>query len=101
MWPPYSIILFNILTIFLISILIYSLQKDLNEKYSGLNDKLSKLPNFNDLDQALAPFVTWPGLEDALKGIRLDFENLQPVTEERVVIELATQTETPVSGGQV
>ncbi|CAL1531314.1 unnamed protein product [Lymnaea stagnalis] len=69
--------------------------KDINDKYAALADKISHLPGFNDLEQYLTQFVTWPGLEDALKGVRQDFENLQPVTEQRVVIELGTQTATP------
>ncbi|XP_005101334.1 glutamine-rich protein 2 isoform X2 [Aplysia californica] len=72
-----------------------ALFKELNDKYNDFNDKISNMPGFDDLEQYVSQFVTWPGLEDALKGIRQDFENLQPITEERVVIELATQTETP------
>lgn len=56
-----------------------------------MNDKFSQLPTPEEFSQ----FVTWPGLEDALRGIRTDFEGLaQP--QERVVIEMSSQTE-PVS----
>ncbi|GFS01243.1 glutamine-rich protein 2 [Elysia marginata] len=68
--------------------------KDLQDKYSTLNDKLSGVASLDDLELLTSQFVTWPGLEDALKGVRADFENLQPISEERVVIELGVQTET-------
>ena len=51
---------------------------------TDLNEKFALLPTPDELSQ----FVTWPGLEDALKGIRDDF---QP--SERVVIEMSSQTE--------
>jgi len=60
--------------------LISHLQKD-------LNDKFSTLPSMDDLSQ----FVTWPGLEDALNGVKKDWESLQ--APERVVIEMSSQTE--------
>jgi hypothetical protein len=42
--------------------------------------------------------VTWAGLEDALQGIRQDWENLQqPTLTERVVIEMSSQTDPVVS----
>uniref|UniRef100_A0A0B6ZLE6 DUF4795 domain-containing protein n=1 Tax=Arion vulgaris TaxID=1028688 RepID=A0A0B6ZLE6_9EUPU len=72
------------------------LYKNMNDKYDGINDKLSNVPNLDDLND----FVTWPGLEDALKGVRQDFESLQPISEEKVVIELGVQTETPEPKGR-
>lgn len=74
-----------------------NLQKELGDKYNGLNNKIASVPSLDDLNQYLSNFVTWPGLEDALKGVRQDFENLQQVREERVVIEHGMQTEPPVS----
>ncbi|XP_052261958.1 glutamine-rich protein 2-like isoform X9 [Dreissena polymorpha] len=57
------------------------------EKITGeLNEKFALLPTPEELNQ----FVTWPGLEDALKGIRDDLVQPQP---ERVVIEMSSQTE--------
>ncbi|XP_059163883.1 uncharacterized protein C16orf96 homolog [Physella acuta] len=69
------------------------LLKELNNKYAGIADRISKLPP--DLNEQLSLFVTWPALEDALKGIQQDFANLQVAPQERVVIELGTQTATP------
>lgn len=60
---------------------------DLEKVTSELGEKFSLLPTPEEWSQ----FVTWPGLEDALKGIR---EDLTP--PERVVIEMSSQTE-PVS----
>lgn len=60
----------------------FDLQKDLQEKFATL-------PTPEEWTQ----FVTWPALEDALKGIR---DDLTP--PERVVIEMSSQTEPgPVS----
>lgn len=56
------------------------LQKEMQEKFN-------ELPTPEEWSQ----FVTWPALEDALKGIR---DALTP--PERVVIEMSSQTE-PVS----
>lgn len=55
-----------------------------------MNEKFSQLPT----PEELAQFVTWPALEDALLGIKRDWENLQP--QERVVVEISSQTD-PVS----
>ena len=52
-----------------------------------MNDKFNMLPTPEDFAQ----FVTWAGLEDALNGIKKDWENLQ--TTERVVIEMSSQTD--------
>lgn len=49
-----------------------------------LNEKFSQLPTAEEF----STFVTWPALEDALKGIR---EDLTPA--ERTVIEMSSQTE--------
>ncbi|KAL4240996.1 Glutamine-rich protein 2 [Mactra antiquata] len=49
-----------------------------------LNEKFALLPTPEEISQ----FVTWPALEDALKGIR---DDLTP--QERVVIEMSSQTE--------
>ncbi|KAH3861350.1 hypothetical protein DPMN_024277 [Dreissena polymorpha] len=63
------------------------------EKITGeLNEKFALLPTPEELNQ----FVTWPGLEDALKGIRDDLVQPQP---ERVVIEMSSQTEPPSRPG--
>ena len=43
-----------------------------------------------------AHFVTWAGLEDALQGIRQDWENLQQPTG-RDVVEMSNQTDPVVS----
>ena len=55
------------------------LQKDLNNKFNNLPPPSPLV----DLD----PFVTWEGLESALKGVR---EALEP--KERVVIDMSIQT---------
>lgn len=55
-----------------------------------MNEKFSLLPT----PEELAQFVTWPALEDALLGIKRDWENMQP--GERVVVEISSQTD-PVS----
>lgn len=55
-----------------------------------MNEKFSLLPT----PEELAQFVTWPVLEDALLGIKRDWENIQP--QERVVVEISSQTD-PVS----
>ncbi|KAK7002584.1 Glutamine-rich protein 2 [Biomphalaria glabrata] len=68
------------------------LLKELNEKYNELAEKLSQVPSLEDFNEYVNQFVTWPGLEDALKGVRKEFENLQPIPEQRVVVELGTQT---------
>ena len=52
---------------------------------NDLNQKFSLLPTAEEFES----FVSWPGLEDALKGIRKDLE-----PQERVVIEMTTQTDT-------
>ncbi|CAG5128440.1 unnamed protein product, partial [Candidula unifasciata] len=57
------------------------------------NNRLSNVPSLDDMNQ----FVTWPGLEDALKGVRQDFESKQTTREERVVFEHGVQTEILVS----
>ena len=43
-----------------------------------------------------AQFVTWAGLEDALQGIRQDWENLQQPTG-RDVVKMSSQTDPVVS----
>lgn len=63
--------------------------KALEAKMNDINDKFNLLPSPEDFAQ----FVTWSGLEDALNGIKKDWENLQP--PERVVIEMSSQTEAP------
>ncbi|BFZ03678.1 hypothetical protein BsWGS_06718 [Bradybaena similaris] len=67
--------------------------KEMKDKYNDINNKLSNVPSLDDLNQYLSQFVTWPGLEDALKGVRQDFESLQTPSDERVVIEHGVQTE--------
>ncbi|XP_067671286.1 glutamine-rich protein 2-like [Haliotis asinina] len=62
---------------------------DMEKITNDLNDKFSTLPTADDYAQ----FVTWPLLEDALKGVRKDFEELQVPPQERVVIEMSSQTE--------
>lgn len=64
--------------------------KDLESKMNDVNDRFNLLPSPDDFAQ----FVTWAGLEDALSGIKKDWENLQQPTE-RVVIEMSSQTEAP------
>ena len=72
-----------------------------------MNDKFNTLPSPDEYAQ----FVTWTGLEDALQGIRQDFEskfpspddftqgikqdkeNLKPLPMERVVMEMSSQTD--------
>ncbi|XP_033741921.1 glutamine-rich protein 2-like isoform X5 [Pecten maximus] len=66
---------------------ILSRLNDLENNVKDLNDKFGTLPTTEELSL----FVTWPGLEDALKGVKRDWENLQP--PERVVIEMSSQTE--------
>ncbi|WAQ96893.1 QRIC2-like protein [Mya arenaria] len=64
------------------------------EKVTGeLNDKFALLPTPEELSQ----FVTWPSLEDALKGIRDDLTPQQQ--QERIVIEMSSQTEPPSRPG--
>jgi hypothetical protein len=59
-----------------------------------MNDKVHTLPSPDDF----AKFVTGAELEDALQGIRQDWENLQqPTLTERVVIEMSSQTDPVVS----
>ncbi|XP_052069685.1 glutamine-rich protein 2-like isoform X7 [Mytilus californianus] len=62
--------------------------KDLESKMNDVNDRFNLLPSPDDFAQ----FVTWAGLEDALSGIKKDWENMQQPTE-RVVIEMSSQTE--------
>lgn len=69
---------------------ILSRLNDLENNVKDLNDKFGTLPTAEEISL----FVTWPGLEDALNGVKRDWENLQP--PERVVIEMSSQTE-PVS----
>ncbi|XP_021348670.1 glutamine-rich protein 2-like isoform X2 [Mizuhopecten yessoensis] len=69
---------------------ILSRLNDLENNVKDLNEKFGTLPSAEEL----ATFVTWPGLEDALKGVKRDWESLQQ--QERVVIEMSSQTE-PVS----
>ncbi|CAC5402369.1 Glutamine-rich protein 2 [Mytilus coruscus] len=64
--------------------------KDLESKMNDVNDRFNLLPSPDDFAQ----FVTWAGLEDALSGIKKDWENMQQPTE-RVVIEMSSQTEAP------
>ena len=59
--------------------IIYYSQKNINEKFTNL-------PTMDDIAQ----FVTWPQLEDALTGVKRDWETMQ---QERVVIEMSSQTE--------
>lgn len=54
-----------------------------------MNDRFNLLPSPDDFAQ----FVTWAGLEDALSGIKKDWENMQQPPSERVVIEMSSQTE--------
>lgn len=62
--------------------------KDLEGKMKDMNDKFNLLPTPEDFAQ----FVTWAGLEDALNGIKKDWEDFQQQPE-RVVVEIASQTE--------
>jgi hypothetical protein len=57
-----------------------------------MNDKLKTLPSPDDF----AKCVTQGESEDALQGVRKDWENLQQPTE-RVVIEMSSQTDPVVS----
>ncbi|XP_053385599.1 myosin-3-like isoform X3 [Mercenaria mercenaria] len=57
---------------------------DLENITKELNEKFSQLPSAEEF----STYVTWPALEDALKGIR---DDLTP--QERVVIEMSSQTE--------
>ncbi|XP_021348673.1 uncharacterized protein C16orf96-like isoform X5 [Mizuhopecten yessoensis] len=66
---------------------ILSRLNDLENNVKDLNEKFGTLPSAEEL----ATFVTWPGLEDALKGVKRDWESLQQ--QERVVIEMSSQTE--------
>lgn len=54
-----------------------------------MNDKFNLLPSPEDFAQ----FVTWAGLEDALNGIKKDWEDMQQPPQERIVVEIASQTE--------
>ncbi|KAL3876979.1 hypothetical protein ACJMK2_034749 [Sinanodonta woodiana] len=54
-----------------------------------LNKNFSELPT----PEQFAEFVTWPALEDALKGLRTDIGNLKD-RGDRIVIEQSIQTET-------
>ncbi|VDI59053.1 Hypothetical predicted protein [Mytilus galloprovincialis] len=65
--------------------------KDLESKMNDMNDRFNLLPSPDDFAQ----FVTWAGLEDALSGIKKDWENMQQPPSERVVIEMSSQTEAP------
>ncbi|XP_074647627.1 uncharacterized protein LOC141903415 isoform X2 [Tubulanus polymorphus] len=58
--------------------------KKLEDLTNELNDKFTQLPGPDFYEG----FVTWKGLEDALKGVR---EDLKP--PERVVIEMSMQTD--------
>nr|XP_019924672.2 uncharacterized protein LOC105332741 isoform X2 [Crassostrea gigas] len=60
---------------------------ELEKKTDEMNEKFSLLPT----PEELAQFVTWPALEDALLGIKRDWENMQPA--ERVVVEFSSQTD--------
>ncbi|XP_048760461.2 uncharacterized protein LOC125669761 isoform X2 [Ostrea edulis] len=62
---------------------------ELEKKTDEMNEKFSLLPT----PEELAQFVTWPVLEDALLGIKRDWENIQP--QERVVVEISSQTDPP------
>lgn len=62
---------------------------ELEKKTDEMNEKFSLLPT----PEELAQFVTWPALEDALLGIKKDWENMQP--GERVVVEISSQTDPP------
>ncbi|XP_060066599.1 glutamine-rich protein 2-like [Ylistrum balloti] len=66
---------------------ILSRLNDLENNVKDLNEKFGTLPTTEELSL----FVTWPGLEDALNGVKRDWESLQP--QERVVIEMSSQTE--------
>lgn len=68
------------------------LQEDLNKglgEIKDLRNRLDGLPTFDDIGQ----FVRWADLEDALKGIRFQLEKLNFPMPERVVVEMAMQTE--------
>ncbi|KAK3593627.1 hypothetical protein CHS0354_025520 [Potamilus streckersoni] len=70
---------------------------DLMKKINSLEDKLAELnKKFSELPtpEQFAEFVTWPALEDALKGLRTDIGSLKD-RGERIVIEQSIQTETP------
>ena len=54
-----------------------------------MNGKLEGMPSQDDLAQ----FVRWTDLEDALKGIRTQLENMDRPPPERIVIESSAQTE--------
>ena len=54
-----------------------------------MNGKIAALPSQDDIAQ----FVRWADLEDALKGIRTQLENMDRPVPERVVIEMSSQTE--------
>ncbi|XP_046359386.2 glutamine-rich protein 2-like isoform X5 [Haliotis rufescens] len=56
---------------------------------NDLNNKFSTLPTADDFAQ----FVTWPLLEDALKGVRKDLEELHGSVQEKVVTETGSQTD--------
>ena len=63
--------------------LICLFQDELKQKQKEMADRLDLYPD----PDALNDFVTWEGLENALKGVR---EELQP--KENVVIEQGQQT---------
>ena len=54
-----------------------------------MNGKLSGLPSMDDISQ----FVRWADLEDALKGIRDQLENIDRTPQQRIVLEASSQTE--------
>lgn len=66
--------------------------KELDNLMKDLNERFGQFPGLDEFSN----WVTWPGLEDALKGIKDSMEYKPP---ERIVIEMNTQTsrpETPV-----
>ncbi|KAK3090852.1 hypothetical protein FSP39_015227 [Pinctada imbricata] len=66
--------------------------KELEDKMTEMNEKFNQLPTMPS-EEEWSQFVTWPGLEDALNGVKKDWADLQQ--PERVVIEMSSQTEPP------
>ncbi|XP_041362926.1 glutamine-rich protein 2-like [Gigantopelta aegis] len=61
---------------------------DLEKYLNDVNDQLSSLPRTEDL---LLQFVTWPGLEEALKGVRDEMGNLPTIS--KIFLEHSMQTD--------
>ena len=60
---------------------------------SDVTDQLNALPRG---DEFALQFVTWPGLEEALKGVRDEMGNLPTIT--KIYQEHSFQTDDVVSG---